>query len=53
MLSSDQQFKSIAQTNIGSDKSTITLDRALRRRIRGLYLVIALLAAVSAGLLLR
>ena len=52
MLSSDQQFKSIAQTNIGSDKSTITLDRALRRRTKALYLVIALLAAVSVGLLL-
>ena len=53
MLSSDQQFKSIAQTNIGSDKSTITLDRAIRRRTRVLYLVIALLAAVSAGLFLN
>ena len=52
MLSSDEQFKPIAQTNIGSDKSTITLDRAIRRRMRGLYFVIALLAAVSVGLLL-
>ena len=51
MLSSGELIKS--QANIGSDKSTITLDRANRRRTRVLYLVIALLAAVSAGLFLN